>query len=147
MNSLIRQLWNKAQLPMKDAIYFRDGSAFSFKIIASPQPKIIAGKWFNLNQFLSESPADLTCINIIQELVLQNSASYLCVGGGGQRGEGFFAYFDINWALQWVVYAQGSNPFISARQNDDNRIIVDSSANFSLIFELQDPLNLRLYAT
>lgn len=147
MNSLVRQLWNKAQLPIKDAIYFSDGSAFSLKIIGSPQPKIIAGKWFNVNQFLSELPGDLTGINVIQELVLQNSAGYLCVGGGSHGDEGFFACFDINRALQWVTYAQYSHPFISARQNDDNSIIVDSSANFSLIFASQDPLNLRLFST
>ncbi|OTQ57399.1 hypothetical protein B6D18_10210 [Gilliamella sp. A7] len=121
--SKINELWNKEKLPIKDGIYFANGESFS------------------LVDFLNQNPDCITHIDIFKKIKLQMGGTCL-LGEGSHGSEGFIAYITSDEKLNWVIYFEESNPFINAVELSDAFLTVESSANYRIILDLKNPINI-----
>lgn len=139
--SKINELWNKEKLPIKDGIYFANGESFSFLTKFYPDIVIKKGKSFSLVDFLNKNPDCITDIDIFEKIKIQTGGAYL-LGEGSHGSEGFIAYITSDEKLNWVIYFEESNPFINAVELPDTFLKVESSANYTIILDLKDPINI-----
>jgi len=141
--SKIIELWNKEELPIKNGVYFSDGKSISLSIIAYPSILIEKGKEFDLDDFLVKNPDEVTSIDIMKRFNL--SEEYQCILGEGSYGsEGFVAYLTSKDDLLWVMYFEKSNPFVNLIKLPNLNIEVESSANYKIIINVNDPSNIIL---
>ncbi|OCG10929.1 hypothetical protein A9G09_11555 [Gilliamella sp. wkB292] len=139
----IVELWHKQQLPIKDGIYFASGQSIALDAVFFPQLSIHVGEKFDLNVILNNDADNLTDIDIFDKIILANGDQCI-IGEGSYGSEGFIAYLSANQDLIWVIYFEKSNPFIKVLPLTNQSIMVESSANFQLIIELANPVNLKL---
>ena len=64
------------------------------------------------------------------------------LGEGSHGSEGFIAYITSDEKLNWVIYFEESNPFINAVELPNTFLEVESSANYKLILDLKNPINI-----
>jgi hypothetical protein len=143
MNSAIISLWEENLLPIKDGVYFSNGKSISKKIYSYPAPRIENGQEFDLNKFLQDNTDETTSIDGLKEISLKNKG-YCLVGEGSHGSEGFIAHLDKNHELIWVIYSEESNPFINIMEEQENIVTVESSANFKIKIDVNDPVNLEI---
>ena len=139
--SKINELWDKEKLPTKDGIYFANGESFSFLAKFYPHVFIKKGGSFNLVDFLNKNPDCITTIDIFQKIKIQMGGTCL-LGEGSHGSEGFIAYISSDEKLNWVIYFEESNPFINAIELPDKFLEVESSANYRIILDLKNPINI-----
>lgn len=139
--SKINELWNKEKLPIKDGIYFANGESFSFLAKFYPDIVIKKGKSFSLVDFLNKNPDCITDIDIFEKIKISTGGTCL-LGEGSHGSEGFIAYITSDEKLNWVIYFEESNPFINAVELPDTFLKVESSANYTIILDLKDPINI-----
>ena len=139
--SKINELWNKEKLPTKDGIYFANGESFSFLAEFYPHVFIKKGESFNLVDFLNKNPDCITNIDIFQKIKIQMGGTCL-LGECSHGSEGFIAYISSDEKLNWVIYFEESNPFINAIELPDKFLEVESSANYKIIVDLKNPINI-----
>ena len=139
--SKINELWNKEKLPTKDGIYFANGESFSFLAEFYPHVFIKKGESFNLVDFLNKNPDCITTIDIFQKIKIQMGGTCL-LGECSHGSEGFIAYISSDEKLNWVIYFEESNPFINAIELPDKFLEVESSANYKIILDLKNPINI-----
>ena len=139
--SKINELWNKEKLPIKDGIYFANGESFSFLAKFYPYVFIEKGESFSLVDFLNQNPDCITHIDIFKKIKLQMGGTCL-LGEGSHGSEGFIAYITSDEKLNWVIYFEESNPFINAVELSNAFHIVESSANYRIILDLKNPINI-----
>ncbi len=144
MQATIVKLWNDETLPIKDGLYFPDGRSLFLSIACAPTPVVTTGDWFDVSEFHDKNKDELAHIDTFKEVPL-SSGGILCIGGGSYGSEGFIAHLDSQKHLIWALYAERSNPFIHASENDDGTVIVESSAGFKLKIDPADPGRLHLY--
>lgn len=140
--SKIIQLWNEEKLPIKDAVYFATGESIALSVQFYPKLLIEKGKKFDLNCFLKKEPDYLTNIDITKEVKI-NSCGKCYLGEGSYGSEGFIAYTKVNKELQWIIYFEKSNPFINAVEISNKLIEVESSANYKIIIDINNPIDIR----
>ncbi|WP_337039014.1 MULTISPECIES: hypothetical protein [Pseudescherichia] len=143
MKNIISELWGREILPIKDAIYFCDGSAISYKITSYPAPNVEKGNVFDFTDFYKNNKEEVTSIDIIMSIKLSNGC-YCCVGEGSYGSEGFIAYLDESKELIWVIYSETSNPFFNIIECDRNTVLVESTTNIKIKFNTCDPASLEL---
>lgn len=143
MKSIISELWSQGLLPIKEAIYFSDGKAFSYKITSYPLPDIEKGESFDFVDFYNKNKDEVTCVDIMMNIRLSNGC-YCCVGEGSYGSEGFIAYLDECNILIWVIYSEASNPFFNVVECGGNTVIVESTANVKIRINIYNPMNLEL---
>ncbi|NUF78578.1 hypothetical protein GY065_06525 [Snodgrassella sp. ESL0323] len=141
--SKINELWNKEKLPTKDGIYFANGESFSFLAEFYPHVFIKKGESFNLVDFLNKNPDCITTIDIFQKIKIQMGGTCL-LGECSHGSEGFIAYISSDEKLNWVIYFEESNPFINAIELPDKFLEVESSANYKIIVDLKNPININI---
>ncbi len=139
--SKINELWDKEKLPTKDGIYFANGESFSFMAQFYPYVFIEKGESFSLVDFLNQNPDDVTVIDIFKKIKIQTGGTCL-LGEGSHGSEGFIAYITSDEKLNWVIYFEESNPFINAVELPNTFLEVESSANYKLILDLKNPINI-----
>ncbi|OCG10546.1 hypothetical protein [Gilliamella apicola] len=139
--SKINELWNKKKLPIKNGIYFANGESFSFLAKFYPDIVIKKGKSFSLVDFLNQNPDCITDIDIFKKIKIPTDGACL-LGEGSHGSEGFIAYITSDEKLNWVIYFEESNPFINAVELPDTFLKVESSANYRIILDLKDPINI-----
>lgn len=140
--SKISELWNKGQLPTKDCVYFANGESFSFFANFYPNIFIKKGESFNLVDFLYQNPDDITNIDIFKKVEIQIGGTCL-LGEGSFGSKGFIAYIAADEKLNWVIYFKKSNPFINAIELSGQLLEVESSANYKVILDLENPVNIK----
>lgn len=141
--SKIIELWNKEELPIKDGVYFSNGKSISLSMKFYPNLLIEKGDPFNLISFLKEESDNVTCIDIMK--IIMMSDGYQCFLGEGSYGsEGFIAYITPERYLEWVMYFENSNPFINAIELSNKCIEVESSANYKIVIQLNNPTHVTL---
>lgn len=133
----ILTLWTNGQLPIKDAIYFSDGTVFNLSIISYPSPKIIRHSPFilhinNINMEYITSIGETFRLNLFEKGVL-------VLGEGSYGSEGFFAHLNSKDDLLWVLYSEKCNPFISAVDSGTGRVIIESSAEYLVSIDVEKP--------
>ncbi|GAA3589244.1 hypothetical protein GCM10023078_16130 [Gibbsiella greigii] len=143
MKNIIVNLWKNESLPIKDAIYFSDDSSFFCKITSYPVPHIEKGGEFDLLKFYEENADEVTNIDCLKEIRLSNNG-YCCIGEGSYGSEGFIACLDKDKNLIWVIYSENSNPIINVFEDAEGVIIAESSAEFRLKINIDNPLGLEL---
>ena len=141
--SKINELWNKEKLPTKDGIYFANGESFSFLAEFYPHVFIKKGESFNFVDFLNKNPDCITTIDIFQKIKIQMGGTCL-LGECSHGSEGFIAYISSDEKLNWVIYFEESNPFINAIELPDKFLEVESSANYKIIVDLKNPININI---
>lgn len=144
MRSIISDLWESEVLPIKDGIYFSDGRSFDVKMELFPNLVVEVGDQFNLSRFYAQNKDEVTSIDCLKVLQLSDGGS-CCVGEGAYGSEGFIARLGKNESLMWAMSFEKSNPFIDIFESDDGCVIVKSSAGYSLIINLSNPVNIGLY--
>ncbi|CAM4172708.1 hypothetical protein [Serratia silvae] len=136
----IVELWNKEELPIKDGVYFSSGKSIAISISTYPDLVIEKGSEFDLEGFLNEGPEEITNIDIMQKVTVNDK--FQCFLGEGSHGsEGFIAYLTIGGELEWVMYFEQSNPFVKVVKLSNETIEVESSANYKLIINVDEPEN------
>jgi hypothetical protein len=134
----IVELWNKEELPIKDGVYFSNGKSIAISISIYPDLVIEKGAEFDLEDFLNEDPEEITNIDVMQKTAVNDK--YQCVLGEGSYGsEGFIAYLTTEGNLEWVMYFEQSNPFVKVVKLSNDIIEVESSANYKLIIDVNEP--------
>lgn len=136
--SKIGELWDEGVLPIKDGIYFSNGDSISLAVRFYPKQLIEKGDFFDLVSFLAENPDYLTNVDPTKIILLSNGDQCF-LGEGSYGSEGFIAYKNLKGDLTWVMYFERSNPFINAKELSNNRIEVESSGNYQIVIELDNP--------
>lgn len=137
--SEIVKLWNEEKLPIKNGIYFANGESFSLSIQFYPNLFIEIGKKFDLASFLNDNPDYLTNIDITKKIKM-NTGEICLLGEGSYGSEGVIAYKTPDEHLKWVMYFEKSNPFINAIELSNKFLEVESSANYKIIIDLENPI-------
>jgi len=143
MKNIISELWAQELLPIKDAIYFSDGRAFSYKIKYYPIPSVEKSELFDFNDFYNKNKEEVTSFDIMKNLRLSNGC-YCCVGEGSYGSEGFVAYLDEKKILIWVLYSGTSNPFFNVIECEDSTVQAESTANVKIKLNINNPINIEL---
>ncbi len=143
MKSIISELWCQEYLPIKGAIYFSDGKAFSYKITSYPISDKKKGCFFDFTDFYNKNKEEVTSIDIVKSIKLSNGF-YCCVGEGSYGSEGFIAYLDEGKELIWVLYSEASNPFFNVTECGRDTIFVESTANVKIKIDTNNPIDLEL---
>jgi len=144
MPTTIQDLWEKQSLPIKEGIHFGDGRFFPCKISYYPEPKIEKGNDFECSHLPAENSDDISFIDVLKEIALSDGG-YLCVGEGSYGSEGFIASLNKARALQWVIYAEESNPFIDIIEEAPGIIVAESSAGFKLRINTIKPTDFSIF--
>lgn len=141
--SKIIELWNNEELPIKDGVYFSSGKSISLSVKVYPNLLIEKGDEFDLNDFLEQDPDEVTCIDVMKKIVV-NDGHQCFLGEGSFGSEGFIAYLTNEGDLKWVMYFEHSNPFINAVKISNEVIEAESSARYKIIINVNEPANFRI---
>ena len=113
MQTLITDLWNQQQLPIRTGIYFANGDSRQIEIRKTLRGDsfIKAGGEFDIRSWLRRHPDELTNIDIVYEAELTEGGWLFC-GEGSYGSEGFFGLLGPDRNLNWVAYMENSNPIV-----------------------------------
>ncbi|WP_017347054.1 hypothetical protein [Pantoea sp. A4] len=143
MKSVISMLWDQEKLPIKDGIYFSNGTSIAYSVESYPKKKLTKGSEFDFEMFYKDNKDEVTSFDEIVNIKLPNG--FHCSAGEGSFGsEGFIAYISDENELQWVIYLEELNPFIKITNTSDEIIIAESSADIRLKIDVNNPLNMEL---
>ena len=76
MKSIV-DLWNEHLLPIKDAIYFADGSAFSVEITSYPTPSFEKGDDFCFSDFFKNNSDEITDVDLFKKNLFLIKVGYV----------------------------------------------------------------------
>ena len=141
--SFIMSLWEKGFLPIKNALYFSDDSAFSLLIDSYPNPLITKGDRFSFAEFDKTNDDEVTEVDVFREIKL-SSGKYCCCGGGGYGSDGFIAGLNVDKTLMWVIFSDSSNPFIGIEEIGVDVVLVESSLGFNIKIDINNPYGMTL---
>lgn len=141
MKSIV-DLWDEHLLPIKDAVYFADGTAFSIDITSYPVPSFEKGNDFYFSDFFKNNSDEITDVDLFKKKSLSDKG-WLCFGEGSYGSEGFIAYLNSDETLEWVLYSEDSNPFVEMKEVE-GFVYVKSSSNICLKIKINDPRQIEL---
>lgn len=141
MKSIV-DLWNEHLLPIKNAVYFADGTAFSIDITLYPEPRFEKGDDFCFSDFFKNNEDEITDVDLFKKKSLSNKG-WLCFGEGSYGSEGFIACLNSDDKLIWVLYSENSNPFVDMKEVE-GVVYVKSSLNICLRIKINDPREIEL---
>ncbi|MFD8724070.1 hypothetical protein ACFV2H_40475 [Streptomyces sp. NPDC059629] len=136
----IVELWRSGRAPAWDGLYRADGSARSAQVDGDELSWFELGEPLDLDALLAASPDHVTEVGVPPDRVtaLRDGSGYVGCGEGALGADGFFARFDEDHDVVWLVFLSDSNPF--------ERVSVDGSlATFTnnlgntLTVDLDDP--------
>lgn len=131
----ITRLWLAESLPIRDGLYWSDGSARGVRVDKRVRGGLALLEPFDLDAFLQLEPEETTSIMLTGERELADGSGYLCCGEGSYGSEGFFGRLDQSRRLVWVVYLEHANPFVRI-DVADTRAEFLSSSGVSLTVDL-----------
>lgn len=113
VTTTLARLWEREELPIRDALYLADGHAFTVALDERAPGGLRIKDPFDLDALLAEDPEWVTSIVISKqvELDLEDGGGYVCCGEGSWGSEGIFARLSPDSKPIWAVYLERSNPF------------------------------------
>lgn len=111
VTATLTQLWERAELPIRDALYLVDGPAFAVELDEQAPGGLKVDGPFDLAALLRANPEWVTSFDISKKVEL-GTGGYVCCGEGSWGSEGIFARLSPDGRPMWVVYLEQSNPFI-----------------------------------
>ncbi|MBC1375781.1 hypothetical protein [Listeria farberi] len=139
----ISNLWDREELLIKNGIHFSSGTGLEVDINYYATPSIKIGSYFDFLEVYKKDYTNVTHIDIFNEMELA-SGCYCCIGEGSHGSEGFVAYLDADKNLLWVLYSEASNPFVRITEEYENIVVAESSANFKVRIDVNNPTSLSL---
>ncbi|UJW33494.1 hypothetical protein L3Q67_06900 [Saccharothrix sp. AJ9571] len=109
--SLLAELWGKEQVPIEDALFLADGTAYDLVLDRDAAGGLVVGDRFELAELLAEDPDWLASIHPLREVALPGEDGWLTSGEGSQGADGFFARLDVARTPRWVAFLTEGNPF------------------------------------
>ncbi|AXB46890.1 hypothetical protein [Amycolatopsis albispora] len=106
---LLAGLWRDEQVPIEDALFLADGSAYDLRLDPDAPGGLAVGERFGLAELLADDPDWLASIHPLREVALPDG--WLTSGEGSQGADGFFAMLDAARAPRWVAFLTDGNPF------------------------------------
>lgn len=76
---------------------------------------------------MSGDPDRVTSIDVTLEKPVRDDLGHVFCGEGSYGSEGFFGLADRHRHIVWVVYLEGSNPFVGAAVSDTSAVFTTSS--------------------
>jgi len=109
----LAQLWEREELPIRDALYLADGRAFTVALDEQAPGGLTVNDSFDLDALLAKDPEWVTSIVVSKQVELEDSdgGGYVCCGEGSWGSEGLFARLLPDGAPAWVIHLERSNPF------------------------------------
>lgn len=115
----LAQLWEREELPIRDALYLADGRAFAVALDEQAPGGLRVNDAFDLDAVLAEDPEWVTSFVISKTVELGSGRGSVCCGEGSWGSEGIFARLSPDSEPMWAVYLQRSNPFVDVEIRDD----------------------------
>lgn len=112
------QLWEREELPIRDALYLADGRAFAVALDPRAPGGLRVSDAFDLDAVLAEDPEWVTSFVISKAVELGAGDGSVCCGEGSWGSEGIFARLSPDGKPVWAVYLERSNPFIDIDVRD-----------------------------
>ncbi|MBN6036409.1 hypothetical protein [Amycolatopsis sp. 195334CR] len=109
--SLLADLWRNEQVPIEDALFLADGSAYDLRLDRDAPGGLAVGDRFDLAELLAEDPDWVASIHPLREVGLPAGDGWLTSGEGSQGADGFFARLDAARTPRWVAFLAEGNPF------------------------------------
>jgi hypothetical protein len=142
MKNLLNELWKREELPCIDAIFFPNGKALRIHIDL-PQSTIDIGDEFNSNEFILQDIENVSSIGLACEILMGNG--FKCYAGEGSFGsDGFIACLNNKDDIAWIFFSEWSNPFDELEEISPGKVRATSTANFSLLIDIENPLNMEI---
>lgn len=110
VTATLAQLWEREELPIRDALYLADGRAFAVTLDQRAPGGLTVDDPFDLDALLAEDPEWVTSIVVSKQIELDDGG-YVCCGEGSWGSEGIFARLSPDGEPVWVVHLERSNPF------------------------------------
>jgi hypothetical protein len=111
VTTTLAQLWQREELPIRDALYLADGRAYAVAQDEQAPGGLSVNEEFDLDAQLAKDPEWVTSIVVSNKVELRDGTGSLCCGEGSWGSEGIFARLAPNGEPVWVVYLERSNPF------------------------------------
>lgn len=112
VTTTLAQLWEREELPIRDALYLADGRSFAVALDEQAPGGLTVGDPFDLDALLAQDPEWVTSIVVSKQVEVETGGGYVCCGEGSWGSEGIFARLSPDGTPTWVVYLERSNPFI-----------------------------------
>jgi hypothetical protein len=143
MKNMLNELWEREELPCIDAIFFPNGKVFRVHINV-PQLTINIKDEFNLNEFILQDTEYVSSIGLTCEILMTDG--FKCYAGEGSFGsDGFIACLNNKSDIAWIFFSEWSNPFEELEEISPRKIRATSTANFFLLIDIENPLNMEIY--
>lgn len=147
MNTLfdINKEWKKNNLPVTNGILNADGTINRIYVLLDGRKrKLEHGGDFDLNVLLDHDEIDVVEIAISKKVEdLKNDITVYC-GMGFMGGDGFIVVESkTNSLMKWCAFFEDSNPFHSL-EIIDNKIVAYNSLDEKWIFDINNPVNVRI---
>lgn len=111
VTTTLAQLWQREELPIRDALYLADGRAYAVALDEQAPGGLTVNEAFDLDAQLAKDPEWVTSIVVSKKVDLRDGTGSLCCGEGSWGSEGLLARLSSSGEPVWVVYLERSNPF------------------------------------
>jgi hypothetical protein len=134
----LADLWRDEQLPIEDALYLADGTAYDVEVSPQAPGGFEIGDQFDLAELVRADEDWMASIDPMREVELPGGAGYLCSGEGSHGSDGFFARLDSAGNPIWVLFLTEHNPFMDI-SIEGTRATFTSTSGVSLTLDIDHP--------
>jgi hypothetical protein len=134
----LADLWRDEQLPIEDALYLADGTAYDVEVNPETPGGFEVGDQFDLAVLLDADADWMASIDPMREVKLPGGAGYLCSGEGSHGSDGFFARLDSAGNPMWVLFLTNGNPFLDIAV-EGTKATFTSTSGVSLTLDIDHP--------
>jgi hypothetical protein len=139
MNGMsLSQLWTNLRVPIEDALYLVDGSAYD--VVPDPEAPggFEIGERFDVAEVLRDDEDWMTDIDPMREIELPAGAGYLVSGEGSHGSEGFIGRLDSAKKPRWLLFLADDNPFMDIKVHGDLATFTSTSGT-TLTLDIDHP--------
>ncbi|MEU8618106.1 hypothetical protein [Streptomyces sp. NPDC048623] len=133
----IERLWEDDYLPIRDALHYADGRSYDVELDSTAPGGFSVLSPFDLDEILKDDPSWVSSVDG-QASVDLGEKGLLWGGEGSYGSEGFFARLTADRKLIWVMFFDGSNPFLRI-QLSGNVATFRSTAGVEITVDIDDP--------
>jgi len=135
----INRFWHREELPICDVLHQTDGPSVRVELDASTWAGFRILQAFDLDEFLSMHPDEITSLMETNRLTLPDGGA-LCSGEGSYGSEGFAARVDSNDDIRWLIYFEQSNPVTRLDfDRETNVACFSTSSHITLRLNIDSP--------
>ncbi|WBB60140.1 hypothetical protein O7599_32155 [Streptomyces sp. WMMC500] len=135
--SVIEDLWSEFRLPIRNALYFRDGVSYEVVIDPDSPSGLRVLQSFDLADYVASDPDWTSEVDGLTSMEREDG-DLLWAGDGSYGSEGFVARLRGDRTLVWAIFLTDSNPFTEIRTSGRGATFL-STSGVRITLDVDDP--------